>query len=95
MGYEDGLEAVAALEGLGVIPYFALAAGFLTGKYRSEEDFSRSARGPGVQKTYWNDRGRRIVAALDELAAAVDATPALVEEARVKMAQLGDFPGGQ
>ena len=77
-GYEDGLEVVAEREGLGVIPYFALAAGFLTGKYRSEDDFSKRARGPGVRKQYWNDRGRRIVAALDEVAAALDATPAQV-----------------
>jgi aryl-alcohol dehydrogenase-like predicted oxidoreductase len=77
-GYEDGLEAVAEREGLGVIPYFALAAGFLTGKYRSEDDFGKSARGPGVRQQYWNERGRRIVAALDEVAAALDATPAQV-----------------
>jgi len=76
--YESGLWAVAEREELGVIPYFGLAAGFLTGKYRSEEDAARSARGPRVVETYLNDRGRRILAALDEVAAETDATPAQV-----------------
>ena len=87
--YEDGLRAVAEREDLGVIPYFALAAGFLTGKYRSEEDFSKSARGAGVKKRYWNDRGRRIVAALDEVAAS--AGPG-VTPAQVALAWLRDRP---
>lgn len=76
--YEEGLWAVAEREDLGVIPYFALAAGFLTGKYRSEEDASKSARGARVVDTYLNDRGRRILAVLDEVAEATDATPAQV-----------------
>ena len=76
--YESGLWAVAEREELGVIPYYGLAAGFLTGKYRSEEDAARSARGPRVVETYLNDRGRRILAALDEVAAEMDATPAQV-----------------
>jgi aryl-alcohol dehydrogenase-like predicted oxidoreductase len=77
-GYEDGLEALALREELGVIPYFALAAGFLTGKYRSEADLSQSARGAGVGKRYLNERGLRIVSALDEVAGEHDATPAQV-----------------
>ncbi len=76
--YEAGLWAVAEREELGVIPYFALAAGFLTGKYRSEKDFEKGARGPGVKERYWNERGRRIVEALDEVAKSADATPAQV-----------------
>jgi aryl-alcohol dehydrogenase-like predicted oxidoreductase len=76
--YEGGLWAVAERADLGVIPYFALGAGFLTGKYRSEEDFEKGARGAGVKKRYWNDRGRRILAALDEVAESTDATPAQV-----------------
>jgi aryl-alcohol dehydrogenase-like predicted oxidoreductase len=76
--YEGGLWAVAEREELGVIPYFGLAAGFLTGKYRSEADASRSVRGARVVDTYLNERGRRILAALDEVAAETDATPAQV-----------------
>jgi len=95
--YEGGLRTVAEREELGVIPYFALAAGFLTGKYRSEEDFSKSARGEGVRKRYWNDRGRRIVAALDEVAASVGAGPGAgsssgVTPAQVALAWLRDRP---
>ena len=77
-GYENGLQAMAEREELGVIPYFALAAGFLTGKYRSEADASKSARGKSVVDRYLNERGRRILAALDEVAASMDAAPAQV-----------------
>lgn len=74
---EGALEDVAAREGLGVIPYFALASGFLTGKYRSEADFKKSQRGGGM-KAYLNDRGLKILAALDAVAQRHDATPAQV-----------------
>ncbi|MDT8437110.1 MAG: aldo/keto reductase, partial [Gemmatimonadota bacterium] len=77
-GYEEALRDVAAREELGVIPYFALAAGFLTGKYRSEQDAGKSARGKAVVQKYLDDRGRRILAALDEVADATSATPAQV-----------------
>jgi aryl-alcohol dehydrogenase-like predicted oxidoreductase len=60
-----------------VICYYALASGFLTGKYRSEADFGSSARGQRMSK-YLNERGRRILAALDEVAAQHRATPAQV-----------------
>ena len=62
---------------MGVIPYFSLAGGFLTGKYRSEQDLSKSARGQSAKK-YLNDRGFRILAALDRVARQHDATPARV-----------------
>jgi aryl-alcohol dehydrogenase-like predicted oxidoreductase len=75
--YEDGLEAVCRAEEIGVIPYYSLASGFLTGKYRSEADLSQSARGAKV-KSYLNDRGFRILAALDEVAATHRSTPARV-----------------
>ncbi|HLJ25534.1 MAG TPA: aldo/keto reductase [Candidatus Angelobacter sp.] len=75
--YETKLEPVCAKHGLGVIPYFSLASGFLTGKYRSEDDFSKSRRGPRVKK-YLNDRGFRILAALDQVAMQHNATPAQV-----------------
>ena len=51
-------------ENIGVITYFSLAAGFLTGKYRHEADFGKSARGAGMQK-FLNPRGHAILAALD------------------------------
>lgn len=76
-GYERELEPIVREAGLGVIPYFSLAAGFLTGKYRSEADFSKSPRGAGMKK-YLNDRGRRVLAALDQVAAQYNATPAQV-----------------
>jgi aryl-alcohol dehydrogenase-like predicted oxidoreductase len=75
--YESTLEPLVLKEGLGVIPYYALAAGFLTGKYRSESDLSKSARGAGAKK-YLNDKGFRILAALDEVAKSHDATPGKV-----------------
>ena len=61
--------------GIGVITYFSLASGFLTGKYRSTEDLAHSQRGPFIGK-YLNERGQRILAALDRVAAAHQATPA-------------------
>ena len=75
--YEDELERVCVRERLGVIPYFSLAAGFLTGKYRSEADLAKSARA-GTVKKYLNERGFRIVDALDQVAAKNNSTPARV-----------------
>ena len=75
--FEADLQPLCLAEGLGVINYFGLARGFLTGKYRSESDLGKSPRGAGV-KAYMDDRGRRILAALDAVAAAQRATPAQV-----------------
>ena len=75
--FEGPLAALCIREGIGVISYYALAAGFLTGKYRSEADFAKSARGEGMAK-YLNPRGLRILAALDGVAARHSATPAQV-----------------
>jgi len=75
--YEDALEPLCRAQGLGVINFFGLARGFLTGKYRSEADLAKSPRGAGV-KAYLNPRGLGILAALDEVAAAHGATPAQV-----------------
>ena len=75
--YESDLEPLILKEGLGVVPYFALASGFLTGKYRSEADLGKSARGGGVKK-YLDARGFRILAALDQVAAAHRSTPGKV-----------------
>ena len=76
-GYEKELEPVCIENGIGVITYYSLASGFLTGKYRSESDLSKSQRGQGVKK-YLNERGFRILKALDEVAAAYNSTPASV-----------------
>ncbi len=75
--FESGLEALCLENGLGVIPYYSLASGFLSGKYRSEKDLGKSARGEGVKK-YLNARGFRILKALDEVAAAQSTAPATV-----------------
>lgn len=75
--YEAKLEPICEAEGLGVIPYFSLASGFLTGKYRSENDLSNRARGRMVKK-YLNERGFRILNALDELAKRLHSTPARI-----------------
>lgn len=65
--YEAELESVCREHHLGVIPYFSLASGFLTGKYRTPADLKKYARGGRVEK-YMNDRGMRILRALDEVA---------------------------
>jgi aryl-alcohol dehydrogenase-like predicted oxidoreductase len=65
--YETHLEPLCLERGLGVIPYYSLASGFLTGKYRSEKDFDKSKRGKGISK-YLNNRGYRILDALDKVA---------------------------
>jgi aryl-alcohol dehydrogenase-like predicted oxidoreductase len=77
-GFERDYEALCVEEQIGAIPYYALARGFLSGKYRSTEDFSKSAaRGEGMAK-YLNPRGLRIVDALDAVAARHGATPAQI-----------------
>jgi aryl-alcohol dehydrogenase-like predicted oxidoreductase len=75
--FEGELQALCQRERLGVIPYFALAAGFLTGKYRSEADFTKSPRGPGMKK-FLNPRGLKILDALSEVSRRMHATPAQV-----------------
>jgi len=75
--YEAALEPLVVKEGIGVIPYYGLASGFLTGKYRSESDLRKSPRGAGVKK-YLNERGFRILAALDEVAKGCGSTPGKV-----------------
>jgi aryl-alcohol dehydrogenase-like predicted oxidoreductase len=65
--YETDLAPVAQEYGLGVIPYFSLASGFLTGKYKSIDDTKGKSRGSRVEK-YFDDRGQKILKALDEVA---------------------------
>ena len=85
--FETELLPVVQKYQLGVIPYFSLAAGFLSGKYRSKQDTEKAARGAMVQK-YLNDWGFGVVAALDEVAQATGSTPA-----RVALAWLIAQPG--
>jgi aryl-alcohol dehydrogenase-like predicted oxidoreductase len=75
--YEGELEAVALREEVGVITYFSLASGFLTGKYRSKADLVNRARGGGVEK-YLDERGMRVLAGLDKVAAETGATLAQI-----------------
>jgi aryl-alcohol dehydrogenase-like predicted oxidoreductase len=76
--YEQALEPLCAQRGLGVINFYALAAGFLTGKYRSAADAGKSARGAGTTAKYLNPRGLRILAALDDAATRHNAKPGQV-----------------
>ncbi|HUK47930.1 MAG TPA: aldo/keto reductase [Terriglobales bacterium] len=75
--FEGDLEAVCGENSLGVIPYFSLASGFLTGKYRSEKDLAGKSRGARVQQ-YLNPRGFRILAALDDVAKRYSASVAQI-----------------
>jgi aryl-alcohol dehydrogenase-like predicted oxidoreductase len=76
--FEAELGPLCASQGLGVISFFALARGFLTGKYRRPTDAGKSPRGAQIVKEYFNDRSFRILAALDAAADHVRATPAQV-----------------
>ncbi len=75
--YEKNLEPTVVKHGLGVIPYFSLAAGFLTGKYKSKEEAEKAARGGMVSK-YFTERGVRILAALEKVAKENNATQAQI-----------------
>ena len=75
--FEGELQSLCVHENIGVITYFSLAAGFLTGKYRSAADFGKSARGSGMKK-FLNPRGMKILDALDAVAKRTHATPAQV-----------------
>ncbi|MEU4209637.1 aldo/keto reductase [Streptomyces sp. NPDC026206] len=75
--YEGDLAAVAAEHDLAAVPYFALASGFLTGKYRPGTHVD-SARAGGAAKYLESERGPKVLAALDEVAAAHDAEVATV-----------------
>ena len=76
-GFEKELQPFSLQNNIGVINYYSLASGFLTGKYRSENDLSKSARGGGVKK-YLNDRGFKILQALDEVAKRYNTKPATI-----------------
>ncbi|MBL3655174.1 aldo/keto reductase [Fulvivirga sediminis] len=74
-GFENGVAKICKEEGLGVITYFSLASGFLSGKYRSKEDFEGKARAMFTEK-YLNERGSSILEALDDVAAKHNASQA-------------------
>lgn len=76
-GYEGALRDLAIEENLGIITYYSLASGFLSGKYRSAADLGKSPRGEDIGK-YLDARGQRILAALDDVADKHRATPAEV-----------------
>jgi aryl-alcohol dehydrogenase-like predicted oxidoreductase len=76
--YESSLEPLCREHQIGVVNYYALASGFLTGKYRTSADAAKSARGKGVVEKYLNERGLRILAALDDVGRRYGASPASV-----------------
>jgi aryl-alcohol dehydrogenase-like predicted oxidoreductase len=78
LNFEADYAAICKAEGISVIPYYALAAGFLTGKYRAVADAEKNAARGGGIKQYINERGFRILKALDAVAARQAATPAQV-----------------
>ena len=75
--FEETLEPLCLAKGLGVLSYFSLAKGFLTGKYRSEEDLRKSPRGTGIAR-YLDARGFQILKSLDEISLIRNTTPAVV-----------------
>ncbi|HEY2033941.1 MAG TPA: aldo/keto reductase [Rhizomicrobium sp.] len=76
--FESELEPVCRSRMVGVVPYYALASGFLTGKYRNEADATKSQRGGRVVQTYLNPRGQKILGALDAVGERLRATPGQV-----------------
>ncbi|WP_199098558.1 aldo/keto reductase [Dyella sp. ASV21] len=77
-GYEQALEPLVVSENIGVINYYALASGFLSGKYRNEADLAKSAARSNAVKKYLNPHDLGVLAALDQIAGAHGATPAQV-----------------
>ncbi|MFM6928849.1 MAG: aldo/keto reductase [Bdellovibrio sp.] len=75
--FESELEPLCLEKGIGVIPYYSLASGFLSGKYRHQEDVKKSARGEKAM-SYLTERGLRILAALDDLAMDYQVKPATI-----------------
>ena len=76
--FEQELEPLCVEEGIGVIPYSPLAAGFLTGKYHRDQPVPDSGRASGVQQEYFNERGWRTLQAVEDIAAERNATPAQI-----------------
>lgn len=74
--YEESYLSIVEQYGLGSIPYYSLASGFLSGKYVNEDDFNKSLRSKDVKEQYWNDRGKKVVTALVSIAAELKVQPA-------------------
>jgi hypothetical protein len=85
--FESGLQRLCLAEQVGVLPYFGLASGYLTGKYRSSADYGKSVRGDRMAK-YVEGRGPAVLAALDRIAAETGSTPA-----RIALAWVAAQPG--
>jgi aryl-alcohol dehydrogenase-like predicted oxidoreductase len=85
--YDGAVQDLVVKEGLSCIPYYSLAAGFLTGKYRSEKDLGKSPRGKGTAK-YLDDKGKRILAAMDKVAERTGAA-----HAEIALAWINAQPG--
>jgi aryl-alcohol dehydrogenase-like predicted oxidoreductase len=85
--FEGELQDLCVRENIGVITYYSLASGFLTGKYRSEADFGKSARGGGMTK-FMNPRGMKILDALDAVSRRYNAT-----QSQIALAWLMSRPG--
>ena len=75
--FEQGLQPLCVREEVGVIPYYSLAAGFLTGKYRSYKDLGKSPRGKGAAGRYF-ESGSAVLSALDSVAERLKANPTQV-----------------
>ena len=86
--YQGDGEDICVREHIGVAPYFTLARGFLTGKYRPDADLPATPRAAGISQAYLNDRGWNMLAVLDDVAAAHAATPG-----QVALAWLMRYPG--
>jgi aryl-alcohol dehydrogenase-like predicted oxidoreductase len=86
--FEQHLLPIVQQSGIGVIPYYGLAAGFLTGKYRSEHDLQKSPRGQGIGQKYLTEKGQQLLKALDAVANTHSATLA-----QVALAWLMQAPG--
>jgi aryl-alcohol dehydrogenase (NADP+) len=86
--YQGDAEEICVREHIGVAPYFTLARGFLTGKYRPGEELPATPRAAGISQAYLNDRGWGMLAVLDDVAAAHGATPG-----QVALAWLMRYPG--
>jgi aryl-alcohol dehydrogenase-like predicted oxidoreductase len=86
--YENGPQHLCAEQEIGVISYFSLARGFLSGKYRAGQPLPKTVRAQGVQKLYMNERGFAILAAVDKVAARHNVT-----QTQVSLAWLMAQPG--
>ncbi|MFZ4862984.1 aldo/keto reductase [Sphingobacterium sp. Mn56C] len=76
--YENLYQPITLEKQIAVIPYYALASGFLSGKYKSEDDFQLSARGADVKNRYWNSRGQAILEALQQVSSQYEVSTAAV-----------------